>query len=697
MDQILQMILEIVREQQRDATDLRDTMTKAEVVELTMSMMEQQGVDEYHEDLEADIYHRIQYLAPRLFEHEDAPQEPEVHMEKFSYRVAPTEEALLKNENLNLDHMVGDKLQGLDSPVTIDTLALDYEQAYTHEGPIAFSEPAPASLEQESPDLEQISSINSQLSEVFQDVLDENTLSQTGIDEEALNRLVMEKYMELSNSDSSDVQIDSTSLASLVMQALKDAPAEITASIKTQVEDRMEEEKKNETVHENEKIDQDEEDVDSLLKEIWGNKDGSDNLGKSSDELGKRGSLDKPDEGISLEKLSEKSGSDKSNEGISLDEWNKKDSSDKRKERMSLDESGEKCESDGQDKRASLNELGEKGSSDKREKGVALPKMESYLEKEKQKDIEIKTDALQEKMHRKEKKERKNFASSFHTLSGLYNTKTYMEDFSNYLKSFQKNRPVLTGFSSIDRILETGLHKGLYWITSDCIDVSSFCLQLADKMAMKEIPVCYFLFYHSRYECMAKTLSRLTYELRGKENAYTLSSLYQKQEDAKLDSIQTELKYYEDKIAPNLYFVETNDRGGDELLANIHQAVKTIEQAIGQKPVVLFEDIFLDREGENSGERAEFLYHLESLCDDLEIISIISANRLVETKADTSHSYIQIKLTELPEQDSFTKREILLESGESLLLDVSFMDGSSHQEKKCQLFSIPKFYCFESR
>lgn len=575
MDQILQMILEIVREQQRDATDLRDTMTKAEVVELTMSMMEQQGVDEYHEDLEADIYHRIQYLAPRLFEHEDVPQKPEIHTEKFSYRMTPTEEALLNNENLTLDHMVGDKLQKLDSPITIDTTTLDYEQIYTSENPIPFPEPTHFSVESskhsnplenidsttnpestgisEPIDLsesisEQISSINPQPNEAFQDVFGEDVLNQASIDEEALNQLVMAKYMELANSHSNNPQIDSESLASLVMQALQGTPTET----EIYAEDIKEDAQDN-------KVSEDEDQVDSLLKEIW--------------------------------------------------------------------------------------------------------------------ESEANTDTF----------------SSHNTLSGFYNTKTYMEEFSNYLKNIQENQPILTGFSSIDRILETGLHKGLYLINSDCIDMSSFCLQLADQMAMKGKPVCYFLFHHSRYECMAKSLSRLTYELRGKEKAYTLSALYQKQEKENLNSIQTELKYYEEKIAANLYFVETNCREDTALLSDIEHAVKTLEQTIGQKPVILLDDLSVCKGVEN------LISKLEYLCSDLEIILITSTNQRLNDMDDNKYSSIQIELTELPEQNSFTKREIILETGDSLLLDISFIDGSSRQQKKCQLFSTPKFYCFEAR
>lgn len=689
MDQILQMILEIVREQQRDAADLRDTMTKAEVVELTMSMMEQQGIDEYHEDLEADIYHRIQYLAPRLFEHEDAPQEPEIHTEKFSYRMNPTEEAILNNENLNLDHMVGSKLQELDSPITMDTTILDYEQTYTHEGPIPFSDSTHFSeeepqLSKQSETLEntdsqsiseptseaislsettslpesiskQVASINPELSEAFQDVLGEDAMNQTNIDEEALNQLVMAKYMELANSDSDNSQIDSTSLASLVMQALQGIPTPSEMPAEDMTED----------------IDE----VDSLLKKIWDSEPNIESSGDFKHEI------------PNLENISSK---EMEHQAPTLEDINSEEMEHKARalENINPEEVEYKDPTSGE---TSSEEPSHKTPLEKtslEEPGHKIPLEKAILEEPRHKTPLEKTN-LEEASY--ETTPQNQIMLEQNTISSFYNTKTYMNGFSDYLKTFQENQPILTGFSSIDRILETGLHSGLYYISSDCIDISSFCLQLADQIAMEKTPICYFLFHHSRYECMAKSLSRLTYELRGKEKAYTLSSLYQKQEETNLHSLQPELKYYEEKIASNLYFIETDWRESDVLLSNIKQAVQTIEQTVGQKPVILLDDLSICREIEN------LIPRLEYLCSNLEITLMISANRRLEYIEDNTYSSIEIELTDLPEQNSFTKREIILENGDSILLDINFIDGGSRQEKRCQLFSTPKFYYFKSR
>lgn len=669
MDQILQMILEIVREQQRDAADLRDTMTRAEVVELTMSMMEQQGVDEYHEDLEADIYNRIQYLAPRLFQHEDEPAEPEVHIEKFSYRINPTEEALLNNENLNLDHMVGNKLQGLASPIAIDTTALDYEQAYTHEGPIPFSEPSTSSstnlsdsttpiLDSESIS-EQISSMDPQLSETFQDVFGQDVLNQSTIDEETLNQLVMAKYMELENSGADNLQIDSSSLASLVMQALQSTPTESEVAAENMIEDN--------------------EEVDNLLKEIWESESKTEKSDTSTS-ISPKQNISSHENVVQPQDI-ESEESDKDNTTHQIAKTKPPITEHKHKtENTQLNTTEIESSSKSMQKQETVHSI---------EKQDIVPKQSTEEKSKLQQNISSKQKASPKKKTRLDTSSISFDKSSI--LSGFYNAKAYMDAFADYLEALQENQPVLTGFDSIDRILEAGLHKGLYLINSNCADISSFCLQLADQIARADLPICYLLFHHSRYECMAKSLSRLTYELRGKEKAITLSSLYKRQENTNFSSLQTELQYYEENIASNLYFVESTWKDIDTLLSDIELLVQTFEQNMGQKPIILLDDLSLCKEPE------DLILELEDLCSDLELILITSINNQTPIIEDSTYSSLDIELADLPEQDSFTKREIILEAGNSLLLDISFIDGSSKQKKRCQLVNIPKFHYFESR
>ncbi|MGN0465882.1 MAG: hypothetical protein ACI4F9_05950 [Lachnospiraceae bacterium] len=607
MDQILQMILEIVREQQREAADLKDTMTRAEVVELTMSMMQQQGIDEYHEDLEADIYNRIQYLAPRLFEHENMPSEPEIHMEKFSYRMKPTDEAILNNENLTLDHMVGNELQSLASPVTIDTTTLDYEQAYTSENPTIHLESSNGSSNSNPPILnsesisEQISPNDSKLNETFQDVLGQDFLNQSPINEETLNQLVMAKYMELANSGAGNIEIDSESLASLVMQALQNTPTQQ----KTTIDDKTDEN----------------EEVENLLKEIWESETRTD---------------------------------DSNNDTITD---------------MITDTITDTIPHQ-------------------------TPEISHPIEETKLEDVKIHTaETITNFKPVTRQKTTRSFDLSDKTsiLSGFYNTKTYMGAFADYLESLQENQPILTGFASIDRILETGLHSGLYLINSDYADIPSFCLQLADQMAKSGLPVCYLLLHRSRYECMAKSLSRLTYELRGKDRAITLSSLYKREENTDFSSLKAELHYYEETIANNLYFVESSWKDIDTVLSDIEVLTQSFEQNIGQKPVFLLDTLSLCKEQE------ELILCLEDLCSTLELTLITSIHTKHSNIEDSVYSSIDIELAEISEQDSFTKREIILESGNSLLFDICFTDGTSKQKKRCQLFNVPKFYYFGSR
>lgn len=662
MDEILQTILELVREQQRDAVDLKDTMTRAEVVDLTMSMMAQQGVDEYHEDLEQDIYNRIQYLAPRLFEHEQNEPEPEIHMEKFSYRMEPTEEALLNNTNLQLDQFIGNELQVLSSSnpndFSFDNTDFDpdmleeqitqalMQQQDTEQFSEASSAQSPSedgndadistlsSSETHSTDThassgagssmdtstqlfsEDASSIQSpsatmgqsfseassmeQLTETLQDVLSDDMVAQSGIDEQTLNALVLEKYAELQNNAANGTNaIDSDLLFSLVMQSLS-ADAQSSAMPEGSNEHRQ----------------------------ALENRASSANQADASPSF--------TDESDDVEQLLQEI-------------WGEQpDSTDKTVENHTADSSMESN---------SPSRLSEDVTFSSHSKSVFKPSATGNL-------IDF----------------------------PVQNTSSYLSSFADYLVSFQENELLFTGFSSIDRLLETGLENTLYVLNArDMIDSDAFLLQLADQIAKQGTPVCYVLFHHLRYDCMAKSLSRLTYELRGKEKAISLSSLYSQHSQLDIANFEAELNEYEQGIAPNLYFIESAWTDSSAIVAQIQQLLQMFETKIGQTPVFLLDDLSI------CAESRELFSRLEQLCSSFDFPLITSSNRTASDTESASYCCLDLSYTSLEEQDCFTKRELLLENGDSLLVDVTFTDGFSKLEKQCQLLYTPKFYCFQSR
>lgn len=80
-----------------------------------------------------------------------------------------------------------------------------------------------------------------------------------------------------------------------------------------------------------------------------------------------------------------------------------------------------------------------------------------------------------------------------------------------------------TGFSGLDRLLDGGLYSGLYVLGAiSSLGKTSLALQIADCIAAHDGDVLYFSLEQSRFELMAKSLSRVSAQLdAGRKNAFT--------------------------------------------------------------------------------------------------------------------------------------------------------------------------------
>ncbi|MBQ6176712.1 MAG: toprim domain-containing protein [Bacteroidales bacterium] len=84
---------------------------------------------------------------------------------------------------------------------------------------------------------------------------------------------------------------------------------------------------------------------------------------------------------------------------------------------------------------------------------------------------------------------------------------------------------ISTGFEDLDAMLDGGFYPGLYIVGAiTSLGKTSFVLQVADAMAAKGQDVLFFSLEMSRFELMAKSVSRLTYVLsRQRGNGTTLA------------------------------------------------------------------------------------------------------------------------------------------------------------------------------
>lgn len=92
------------------------------------------------------------------------------------------------------------------------------------------------------------------------------------------------------------------------------------------------------------------------------------------------------------------------------------------------------------------------------------------------------------------------------------------------------SRPVLsTGFYDVDKALGGGIHTGLYVLGAvSSLGKTTFALQIADNIAKNGTDVLFFSLEQSKFELMAKSISRETFEICRKnklDKRYAQSSL----------------------------------------------------------------------------------------------------------------------------------------------------------------------------
>lgn len=100
-------------------------------------------------------------------------------------------------------------------------------------------------------------------------------------------------------------------------------------------------------------------------------------------------------------------------------------------------------------------------------------------------------------------------------LKQLYANTSPAKHLQNFINDIAVNTPpISTGFETLDNVLGGGLYEGLYFIGAiSSLGKTTLALQIADQIAQQESDrdIIVFSLEMSRYEIMAKTISRLTY------------------------------------------------------------------------------------------------------------------------------------------------------------------------------------------
>ena len=157
------------------------------------------------------------------------------------------------------------------------------------------------------------------------------------------------------------------------------------------------------------------------------------------------------------------------------------------------------------------------------------------------------------------------------------------------------NTPLIsTGFSELDNLLGGGLCEGLYTVGGiSSVGKTSFILQVADSIAENGGDVLYFSLEMSKYELIAKSLSRQTFVLNGCKDdsmARTVRGLtvasnwerYNKQQLEIITQAEKDVKH----TAGDVYIFEGIGTIG---INQIRKAVKEHIALTGIRPVVIID------------------------------------------------------------------------------------------------------------
>lgn len=218
----------------------------------------------------------------------------------------------------------------------------------------------------------------------------------------------------------------------------------------------------------------------------------------------------------------------------------------------------------------------------------------------------------------------------------------------DYFKDIENRQPgfeVKTGFENLDRELAGGLHEGLIVIGAiSSLGKTTFTLQLADQIAAAGQDVIFFSLEMSKYELIAKSISRFTYSRvrdRKTENGYFLARdtmqilnnrKYQYYTQEEKDVIAQAIKDYEAPAA-HVFIYEGRYKGERLTVQHIREIVKNHVETTKRKPVVFVDYLQIiapeDVRGTDKQNTDISVFELKEISRDftIPVVAISSFNR----------------------------------------------------------------------
>ncbi len=174
-------------------------------------------------------------------------------------------------------------------------------------------------------------------------------------------------------------------------------------------------------------------------------------------------------------------------------------------------------------------------------------------------------------------------------------TCNYIQTFIDNIKDSSKTDCIPTNFKQLDNALDGGLYEGLYVVGAmSALGKTTFIQQISDSIAEKGNDILYFSLEMSRFDLMAKSISRCTalqaFKIKKSDYAKTVRGItdgkrYKNYNEQELEIIKSAFNDYK-QIAKHIYIYEGIGNFGVEF---IRKAVQKHIDFTGKKPVVVID------------------------------------------------------------------------------------------------------------
>jgi len=169
------------------------------------------------------------------------------------------------------------------------------------------------------------------------------------------------------------------------------------------------------------------------------------------------------------------------------------------------------------------------------------------------------------------------------------------DGFLDYLRRNADRQPIPTGFGSLDKILNGGLVPGLYIMGAvSSLGKTALMVNFADNIAAAGTDVLYFSLEMSKYELMARSVSRLSFTIAGERKTNVDSALStfgvlfgaKQQQGDSFSLLQDAMDRYRRTVGPHIWYFEGV---GSITVDDIKEAVSNHIAKTGRRPVVFID------------------------------------------------------------------------------------------------------------